>query len=72
MLLHALVYIAAFSGPLYNKNLGFRQWRLLTDRVLTLDMNIRFPLFGALGEGPGARTLPYVRVWHMGVIIGKV
>ena len=35
-------YIAALSKK---KNLGFRQWLSRSDRVLTLNMNIRLPLF---------------------------
>ena len=61
--------------------LWFHQWRSRADRVLTLNTNIRLPLFwstwsdfhcfGALGVGPGARTpsRPHMRAWRMGVII---
>ena len=41
--------------------LGFCLWWSHTDRVLTLNINTWLPLFwkfGALGVGPGARTLP--------------
>ena len=31
-----------------------------------------FHCFGALGAGPGARTLLHVLAWHMGVIIAIV
>ena len=30
-------------------------------------MNIRLPLVGALGVGPGARTRPHVQAWRVGV-----
>ena len=39
--------------------LGFRQWRSRTDRVLTLNMNIRLPLFWStwsLARGPDSAT----------------
>ena len=39
--------------------LGFRQWRSRADRVLTLNMNIRPPLFwstGSRARGPDSAT----------------
>ena len=48
----------------------FLQWQTpaesAADRVLTLNMNIRLPLFGALGVGPCARTRPHTLAWPMG------
>ena len=38
----------------------------------TLNMNIWLHCFGVLGVGPRARTLPHVRAWCMGVIMGIV
>ena len=50
--------------------LEFLQWQTpaesAADRVLTLNMNIRLPLFGALGVGPCARTRPHTLAWPMG------
>ena len=41
-LTHALLYCCAVYNFYF---LGFRQWRSRADRVLTLNMNIRLPLF---------------------------
>ena len=39
------------------------QWPSHGEGVLTLNMTIRLPLFGALGVGSGALTLPHVGIW---------
>ena len=52
--------------------LGICQWRSRADRVLTLNMNIDFHCFGALGVRPGARTRRHLRAWRMDVIIAIV
>ena len=52
----ALFYIAALSIICF---FGFRQWRSRTDRVLALNMNIRFPLFWSTRShalGPDSAT----------------
>ena len=43
--------------------LEFRHWQSGADRVLTLNMNIRLQLFGAVGVGP---WVSHVGTWCMG------
>ena len=58
---HTRFYIAALS--IFFFFLGFCKWWSYTDRILTLNMNIRLPLYGALGEGPWARPQQYLLAW---------
>ena len=44
------------------KFLGFCQWQSRAERVWTLNMNIKLPLFWSTWVSPGARTWPQ---WHM-------
>ena len=57
------IYIAALS--IISSFLNFvKQYR--TDRDLTLYNSFWLPLFGALGVGQLAQTLPHVRAWLLG------
>ena len=63
---HARFYIAARSIYTF----FFCQWQSRADRVLTLNINIRLPLFWSTSSW--ARTQPHVLAWRMGVIIAIV
>ena len=66
---HTLFYIAALS-------IIFLKWRSCAYRILTHHMKNLLPLFWSPWSQapvwPGARTLPYVLAWQMGVIMASV
>ena len=68
-LTRALLYCCALCDFVF---LGFRQWRSRADRFLTLNMNIRLPLFWSTWSRARVQTQPHVLAWRMGVVIAIV
>ena len=62
----ALLYCFALYNFVF---LGFRQWWSRADKVLTLNMNIRLPLFWSAWSRARGQDSPHVRAWLMGLII---
>ena len=72
--LHVRFPIASLS--IFSFFLEFHPWRSRTDRVLTLNMNIRLPLFWSTWSRARGSDLatsgPHVRAWRICVIIAIV
>ena len=65
----ALLYCCALYNFFF---LGFCQLLSCANRASLLTWTADFHCFGALGVVPGARILPHVLAWYMGVIIAIV